>query len=150
MNGLKTSLKIGLKMLAILSEAGSQPRTVRDMASELHQSEKYLEQLLLPLRRARLVRSLRGPHGGYLLGRVAQDITLIDITRALQGPMTFCDCPSRACGECVSPATWQALEMCLDVSMASITLSDIMHQEPRNLPQRLALGPSWVEHGLGI
>lgn len=150
MNNLKTSLKVGLGMLEVLALAGTTPVTVREMAFRLEQSEKYLEQLLLPLRRARLVTSLRGPHGGYRLARPAAYITLLDVVQLLQGPVTFCDCPSRQCGECVSPPLWQALEACIETSMASVTLDEVFSGRTPELPRRIALGPAWVEDGLGI
>lgn len=150
MNGLKTSLKVGLQMLAFLARAGSHPASVREMAAQMDQSEKYLEQLLLPLRRARLVTSVRGPHGGYLLARPAAYITLLEVVQLLQGPVTFCDCPSRQCCECLNPSLWQSLESCVETSMASVTLADAMGGRAPELPRRLALGSGWVQDGLGI
>lgn len=150
MNGLKTSLKVGLGILELLARAQGRPLTVREMAEQLNQSEKYLEQLLLPLRRARLVASLRGPHGGYLLARQASQVTLLDIVELLQGPITFCDCPTRNCKECLSPSTWQALESCIATSMEGVTLADVMAGRIPRMPRRVALGPNWVDEGLGI
>lgn len=150
MNGLKTSLKVGLRILDLLSRAEGHPLTVREMALRLEQSEKYLEQLLLPLRRARIVTSVRGPHGGYLLARPAAYITLLEIVQLLQGPVTFCECPSRVCKECLSPPIWQALESCVEASMANVNLADVLAGRTPDIPRQIALGPNWVEGGLGI
>ncbi len=150
MSNLKTSLKIGLQILSVLARSESRPVSVRELALELGQSEKYLEQLLLPLRHARLVTSLRGPHGGYHLSRPPSHIALLEILELMQGPVTFCDCPSRQCAECVSPAMWQALEACMETSMAHVTLADVMTMRPPKLPARVGLSPVWVENGLGI
>lgn len=150
MNGLKTSFKVGLQMMEALSATGDRPLTVRLMAEQLNQSEKYLEQLLLPMRRARLVRSLRGPHGGYVLGRPASYITLLEVVELLQGAVVFCDCPTGQCGECVSPTVFQALEDCLEGTLASLTLQDLIAAKAPILPRHLALSPVWVQGGLGI
>lgn len=150
MNGLKTSLKVGMQILESLAQANTRPVPVRELAEKLGQSEKYLEQLLLPLRRAMLVSSTRGPHGGYRLARPPAYITLVEIVQLMQGPLTFCDCPSRRCGECVSPSLWQSLEDCLESSIASITLADAIADRPRAVPKRMVLGPTWVQDGLGI
>nr|WP_207711493.1 Rrf2 family transcriptional regulator [Sulfobacillus harzensis] len=147
---MKTSLKVGLAILDLLARSPNHPLTVREMAEKLRQSEKYLEQLLLPLRRARLVVSLRGPHGGYRIARPASYITLLEIAQLLQGPITFCDCPTRDCRDCLSPPIWQALESCIETSMAGVTLADIMAGRFPMVPRRVALGPDWVEGGLGI
>lgn len=150
MSNLKTSLKIGLQILSLLVRSENRPVSVRELSIELNQSEKYLEQLLLPLRRARLVTSVRGPHGGYHLSRPPSQITLLEILEMMQGPLTFCDCPTRACAECVSPAIWQTLESCIESSMAQVTLADIIASRPLTMPKRVTLSPAWVQDGLGI
>lgn len=150
MSNLKTSLKIGLQILEALARSEKRPVPVRELSLELQQSEKYLEQLLLPLRRARLVTSTRGPHGGYRLARDTSEISLWDVLALMQGPLTFCDCPNRSCGECVSPAMWQTLESCVERSIARVTLADVMASRSPEMPDRMALGSAWVQDGLGI
>lgn len=150
MSSLKTSLKIGLQILEQLARSESRPVPVRELSVTLKQSEKYLEQLLLPLRRSRVVISTRGPHGGYQLSRPAARITLLEVAELMQGPVTFCDCADRRCRECVSPAIWQTLESCIETSMASVTLADIMASHPPRVPDRVPLSPAWVRDGLGI
>jgi Rrf2 family cysteine metabolism transcriptional repressor len=151
MNGLKTSLKVGLQILKQLALADGEPVTVRFLAETLQQSDKYLEQLLLPLRRARIVRSIRGAHGGYALARPAKQIRLHEIVAVLQGAFVFCDCGNQKCHECVNPEFWQALESCIDEALASVTLADVIHPtvKPRRLTPTVVEGP-WVQGGLGI
>ena len=150
MSNLKTSLKIGLQIMEILARSESRPVSVRELSVRLNQSEKYLEQLMLPLRRSRMVISMRGPHGGYQLSRSPGQITLLEIMVLMQGPLTFCDCPTRQCGECVSPTIWQTLEKCIETSIAAVTLADVMAGHPPALPDQIALTPTWVRDGLGI
>lgn len=149
MNGLKTSLKVSLQVLQLLAKSTT-PVPVRQLGLELHQSDKYLEQLLLPLRRARLVTSTRGPHGGYRLARPPAYIALLEIVELMQGPFTFCDCPSRQCLECVNPAVWQTLESAIEASLAGVTLQDLIAGRRLAGLERVPLSPAWVQGGLGI
>ena len=57
-------------------------------------SERYLEQLMVPLKRSGLVKSVRGSQGGYVLARRPEDITAGDIIRALEGPIAPVECVS--------------------------------------------------------
>lgn len=57
------------------------------IAERRHIPEKYLVHILLQLKRSGLVRSIRGAQGGYMLGRPAEEITLLDIVRAIDGPV---------------------------------------------------------------
>ncbi|MCJ7751761.1 MAG: Rrf2 family transcriptional regulator [Armatimonadetes bacterium] len=77
-------------------------------------SPKYLEQLFIPLRNAGLVRSERGPKGGYVLARLAADITVLEIVRAVEGPLDLLDCvgKSRACDkaeQCAARELWKSV-----------------------------------------
>ncbi|SPL97195.1 Predicted transcriptional regulator of sulfate adenylyltransferase, Rrf2 family [[Actinomadura] parvosata subsp. kistnae] len=58
-----------------------------ELAKEQDMPPKYLENILLQMRRAGLVRGQRGPEGGYVLARPASDISLADVIRAVDGPL---------------------------------------------------------------
>lgn len=57
------------------------------IAEKRHIPEKYLVHILLQLKRAGIVRSVRGAQGGYMLSRPAEEITLLDIVQAIDGPI---------------------------------------------------------------
>ena len=63
--------------------AAAQPVTVEHIAERRHIPEKFLIHILLQLKRAGIVRSIRGARGGYLLARAPEDISLLDIVRAV-------------------------------------------------------------------
>lgn len=65
--------------------AAQQPVTSQEIAERRHIPEKYLVHILLQLKRAGLVRSLRGSQGGYLLGRAPDEVRLLDIVEAIDG-----------------------------------------------------------------
>ncbi len=71
--------------LALQGQGG--PSLSRDTAQRQGVPETYLNQLLIQLRRGGLVTSVRGPKGGHMLARPADDITLLDILEALEGPL---------------------------------------------------------------
>lgn len=77
-----------LQALTVL--ARQQPSGVtrtRDIAAEENLPEKFLENILLDLKRARIVASVRGAHGGYRLNRAAAEIFLGDVIRRIDGPL---------------------------------------------------------------
>jgi Rrf2 family cysteine metabolism transcriptional repressor len=64
-----------------------EPLTATYIAERRQIPEKYLVHILLQLKRAGLVRSVRGAQGGYLLARTPEDISLFDIVQAIDGPI---------------------------------------------------------------
>ena len=68
-------------------ENSEEPVTALHIAERRHIPEKYLVHILLQLKRAGLVRSVRGAQGGYLLARSPDAITLHDVVRAIDGPV---------------------------------------------------------------
>ena len=78
----------GLRALFDLAlHYGRGPVRSRDIAERQAIDENYLNQLLIQLRRAGLVQSLRGPQGGHLLARAPSEVTLLDALQALEGPI---------------------------------------------------------------
>ncbi len=76
-------------MIALAKSYGDNtPLSLKAIAREHDLSEHYLEQLIPPLRNARLVKSVRGAHGGYLLTKMPEEITAGDIIRVLEGPIS--------------------------------------------------------------
>jgi Rrf2 family protein len=78
-----------LLSLALHTDAG--PTSVRDIADRTALPQPYLEQILLALKGAGLVRSKRGVGGGYVLSRPPEEILLSEIVSAVDGPITLGD-----------------------------------------------------------
>lgn len=70
-----------------INEHSERPLTAAAIAEKRNIPGKYLVHILIQLRRAGLVRSIRGPHGGYLLSKPPVDITLLDVVQAIDGPI---------------------------------------------------------------
>jgi Rrf2 family protein len=112
------------------AEAG--PTSVRDIAERTGLPQPYLEQILLALKGAGLVRSKRGVGGGYVLAREPATITLGDIVSAVDGPITLGDfgLPHQdgACdheGQCVLLAIWGTVGEQMRKHLDAMTLADL-------------------------
>ncbi|MCY3617129.1 MAG: Rrf2 family transcriptional regulator [Acidimicrobiaceae bacterium] len=102
-------------LLSLALHSDSAPTSVREIAERTALPQPYLEQILLALKGAGLVRSKRGVGGGYVLARDPSDIKLSDIVRAVDGPISAGDFgephTDGACdheGQCVLLAIWAA------------------------------------------
>jgi len=85
---ISTKIDYALRAMAELaSAAGAEPVKAEYIATKQRIPLKFLLGILSELRRDHLVRSHRGPDGGYVLGRAGRDITLADVMRALEGPL---------------------------------------------------------------
>ena len=83
---LSARVDYALRAMAELAAADA-PRTVEQLSSAQHIPNKYLESILGELRRGGLLRSQRGPDGGYRLARPAAEISIADVIRALDGEL---------------------------------------------------------------
>ncbi|NAS23201.1 Rrf2 family transcriptional regulator [Herbidospora galbida] len=84
---LSARVDYALRAAAELAASGDGPTTVGELAKGQEMPPKYLENILLQMRRAGLVRGQRGPEGGYVLARPANQISLADVIRAVDGPL---------------------------------------------------------------
>lgn len=129
---LSTRSRYGLRLMfeLAIAEAG-RPVMLRDIAEHQNLSEKYLGKLIILLRQAGLVRSVRGAHGGYMLSRAAPEITLKEIITALEGDLVLVDCTvdQTVCPRSVRCPTrniWCGLNTAVDGFLAGISLEDVI------------------------
>lgn len=138
---ISTRGRYGIKALYQLASApDDSPIPLREVALREGLSESYLEQLMGPLRRAGLVRSVRGAHGGYLLGRPPGDISVGDVLRVLEGPLFPCNCvdPSAEgvdhCGhhqDCAARGVWVQIYDRIREVVDQTTLEDLQARETK-------------------
>ena len=107
---LSNKAKYGLKALLVLAhEAGRGPVLVAELARREAIPKKFLEAILLELKRGRIVASKKGKGGGYFLRRSPGDITFGEAIRVLDGPLAAVPCVSQTaymkCAECLDEAT---------------------------------------------
>ena len=116
----------------VLHASDSGPTSVRDIAERTSLPQPYLEQILLALKGAGIVRSKRGVGGGYILARDPAQITLGEIVSAVDGPIAVGDFgephQDGACdheGQCVLLAVWAGISARIRNHLDSFTLADI-------------------------
>lgn len=107
--------------------AAQQTVTSQEIAERRHIPEKYLVHILLQLKRAGLVRSLRGAQGGYLLGRAPDDVRLLDIIEAIDGAVLD-PLPVEDVGSDVLRPAWAEIAEGIREVLASRTLRSLMEK----------------------
>ncbi|MEQ8153440.1 MAG: Rrf2 family transcriptional regulator [Clostridiaceae bacterium] len=129
---LSTKGRYGVKAMVDLAiNFGSEPVSIKEISKRQNISEYYLEQLFAPLRKAKLIRSIRGAQGGYVLNKDPKDIKVSDIMYVLEGPVEISDCiDGVACDNldcCATRLLWKKIKESLDEVMESVTLQDIVN-----------------------
>jgi Rrf2 family protein len=111
----------------------TEPTSVRDIAERTGLPQPYLEQILLALKGAGLVRSKRGVGGGYVLARDPGEITLAQVVSAVDGPIVAGDFgephENGACdheGQCILLAVWAEVGEVMRHELQSFTLADMV------------------------
>lgn len=124
-----------------IREDRSKPMSVRDIAERTVLPQPYLEQILLSLKGAGIVRSKRGVGGGYMLSREPEDIRLSDVVRAVDGPITAGDFgephTDGACdhqGQCVLLAVWGHVGNEMRELLDSFTLATVAEMASGDRP----------------
>ena len=117
-------------MLSLSINEGKGPIFLKDIARTEEISEKYLSQIIIPLKARGLVTTFRGAHGGYILSRPSKDITLRDIFEALEGDLTLVDCITspEICGrnsKCITRGIWDDMGKVLSDFLATHNLADM-------------------------
>ncbi len=125
------------------------PVTGRDIAAVERLPGDYVEQIMLKLRRASIVRSTRGAHGGYQLARAADEITVRDVIAAAEHSTFEVHCTSHPVEEercssahnCSIRPVWMLLQQRIDDVLGSVRLSDLLMQESE-VRERVGLEPA--------
>lgn len=137
---LSTRGRYGLRaMLDMAIDQSDGPITLNSISERQGVSIGYLEQLMVPLKKEGLIRSVRGAQGGYLLARDPEDITVGDIIRALEGPIAPVACVSEDYPEecdraegCVTRLVWAKVRDSIVDVLDSLTLYDMVEEARKN------------------
>ena len=133
---MKISMKAdyGIRALLDLAEHdGGEPVPSHDIAARQHIPGPFLDQLLMTLRRAGLVRSTRGPRGGHVLGRPADDITLAHAVDVLEGQAAQMECfaTPESCEQnmgCSIRSSLMRAEQAARKVLEETTIADMVHE----------------------
>ncbi|HEX9448238.1 MAG TPA: Rrf2 family transcriptional regulator [Dongiaceae bacterium] len=141
---LSQKAKYAMRALLYLAQSEpEQPILIGDIAEQQQVPRKFLELILLELKRNGLVRSFRGKHGGYILARQPREIYFGHVIRLIDGPLAQLPCASktayRRCDDCQDEATCAIRKVLKQVREASsrildhTSLADVMNQSTPSL-----------------
>jgi Rrf2 family protein len=128
---LSTRSRYGVRLMIALARNNSdKPIFLKDIAASEAISEKYLSLIVIPLRAAGLIHSIRGARGGYTLARDARKITLRQIMEALEGETCLVNCVKQvsACDRvavCPTRDIWALLGNKIAATLDGITLAQL-------------------------
>ena len=123
-----------MAMVDVACQSNGKPVSLADIAVRQEISQSYLEQLFGKLRKGGLVKSVRGPGGGYVLARPADAVSFADVIRVIDGPLALAPCVSqtafRKCDDCPDLETCSlrpALRMARDATAAVLESYSLQH-----------------------
>ncbi|SES86647.1 RrF2 family transcriptional regulator [[Clostridium] polysaccharolyticum] len=134
---ISTKGRYGLRaVLDLAMNSETEAVSLSSIAERQHISVSYLEQLVSKLRKAGIVNSIRGAQGGYVLAKPANEISVGDILRALEGDLHPVDCAEVSGGEsvcegaglCVSKFVWKRISDSISQAVDTLMLSDLAEE----------------------
>lgn len=132
---LSTRSRYGTRMMLDLAQHFHEcPVKIGDIAKRQEISVKYLEQLVIPLKKANFIKSIRGPKGGHMLGKPPENITIGEIVNVLEGGINFVSCieSSDECNRsnhCLTRSIWQEVSQAMQDKLNSITLLNVIERD---------------------
>jgi len=120
-------------MLELACHCGEGPIELREIAKREEISLKYLEQVIVPLRTAGLIKSARGSKGGYTLAKHPSEIYLKELVETFDGPLSLIEClkDPKVCqrvSNCITREIWQEVSKAIDGIFNSVTLEDMVRR----------------------
>ena len=134
---ISTKGRYGLRAMFELARAfGEGPVLMHTIAERQEFSRKHLHALLTSLKSAGLVRSVRGPGGGFILGRSPNRIRLSEVLDALEGPLSLVRCvpDRRMCdraNRCSTREVWQKVSSAIEDVLDGVTLEDLVSPQTK-------------------
>ncbi len=139
-------------MLDLALNQKDSPVSLADISARQGISQSYLEQLFGKLRRADLVRSLRGASGGYILGRPAEEISVMEIVLVVDDNLDATQCQGKAdCSHdtpCMTHQLWQNLNTLISDYLSSVSLGQLVNDQ-KCRPQK-SIEKKYSEHGMQL
>ena len=121
-------------MIDLAAHYGEGPVLLRDIAKRQEVSEKYLSNLINPLKTTGLLEATRGVHGGYVLGKSPSEITVKEIVQAVEGPVCLVDCVEKPdfcsrTARCVAHDLWKEAAEGMAQVLEKYTLADMVEKQ---------------------
>jgi len=135
---LSTKSRYGLRILVQIAAESEIRSAVKGKAVAAGQniSEAYLEQIMIPLKNAGLVKTVRGCNGGYTLNKKPEDISVLDVIELFEGKVQLVKCVGEAgacerSGICTVSAVWEHLSDVIRKEASQITLAELAEKEKK-------------------
>ncbi len=133
---LSTKGRYGLRALIDLAQYGEEEAvSIQSISARQQISDSYLEQLVRKLKKAGLVTSIRGAQGGYRLAKPAEEISVGDVLRALEGSIEAVSCQEgeNCVGKdlCVARYVWRKVNKSIQETVDSIMISQLVEESRR-------------------
>jgi Rrf2 family cysteine metabolism transcriptional repressor len=129
---MKVTARVEYAVLALFElalKASGRPVQAREISESQNIPLRFLEQILIQLKKAGLVKSVRGASGGYLLAKAPSDVTLKDVVEAVEGEVSLLD--ARLVPDSIVSAVWREVEAEFLGKLASITLQELVGRKAR-------------------
>ena len=128
-------------MFELALSSNGEPISLKHIAKEQGISDQYLEQIFSLLKKAGLVKSVRGAQGGYYISKDLNEITVADILKVLEGDMAFTECllDKDACenfDSCSTRYVWAKIKESIEEVTQSISLQDMIDDYKSNFNYR--------------
>ena len=154
---LSTKGRYGLRALIDLAVYCTEEAvSIQSIAKRQNISDRYLEQLMGKLRRAGLVVSVRGAGGGYRLARPAEEISVGEVLRALEGNLDAVTCPGngdeQGCEDadvCVTRYVWKRINDSITQAVDSIMIQQLVEESRRIQEEKGQICPQSCENKNG-
>jgi len=138
---LSTKGRYGTRLMVNLAshyQEGPEPIILKSVADQEEISIRYLEQIIIPLKINKLVKSIRGAGGGYTLSRKPSEIKVCDILHALEGTCSLVECveDETACNRistCGTHEVWKTASLMMKAYFESISLEDVLVMTDKKL-----------------
>jgi len=130
---LSTRTRYGMRAIIELAESNRKgPLQLKIIAQHQDISAKYLEQLMVVLKSAGFVRSIRGSRGGYVLAKAPNQIKLSDVFHCLEGHVITVECVEnkdycQRAADCAARQVWTQVQHAIEGVLQSITLQDAVN-----------------------
>ena len=131
---LSTRSRYGTRMMLDLAQHYDEgPVQIRNVSKRENISVKYLEQIIIPLKKANFIKSVRGPKGGHMLAKPPKAITVGEIVRVLEGGINLSSCIENpeVCdrtSDCLTRDLWEETTKAMYEKLNSATLSKMINE----------------------
>ena len=129
---LSTRSRYGTRLMLDLAQRYDEgPVQISDIAKREDISVKYLEQLIIPLKKVNFIKSLRGPKGGHMLAKSPDEITVGEIVKVLEGGIDLASCIEKPeecnkSSDCLTRGLWKEATKAMFDKLNSVTLSKMI------------------------